>query len=77
MRALASSSTVTRAPAPSEKGPAASVGAKPRADLAIGIRVFHEKFGYGEIIDIDGNKLEVEFDQAGSKRVLDSFVKLA
>ncbi len=76
-RALASSSTVTRAPAPSEKGPAASGGAKPRADLAIGIRVFHEKFGYGEIIDIDGNKLEVEFDQAGSKRVLDSFVKLA
>lgn len=76
-RALASSSTVTRAPAPSEKGPAASVGAKARADLAIGMRVFHEKFGYGEIMDIDGNKLEVEFDQAGSKRVLDSFVKLA
>ncbi|KTE17843.1 DNA helicase II [Sphingopyxis sp. H115] len=75
-RALASSSTITRAPAPSEKGPAASVGAKPRSDLAIGARVFHEKFGYGEIIDIDGNKLEVEFDQAGSKRVLDSFVKL-
>ncbi|MDK2760483.1 MAG: UvrD-helicase domain-containing protein [Sphingopyxis sp.] len=74
-RALASSSTVTRAPAPSEKGPAASVGAKARADLAVGMRVFHEKFGYGEIMDIDGNKLEVEFDQAGSKRVLDSFVK--
>ena len=76
-RALASSSTVTRAPAPSEKGPAASVGAKPRSDLAIGMRVFHEKFGYGEIIDVDGNKLEVEFDQAGSKRVLDGFVKSA
>ncbi|HEV2599746.1 ATP-dependent helicase [Sphingopyxis sp.] len=76
-RALASSSTVTRAPAPSEKGPAASVGAKARSDLAIGMRVFHEKFGYGEIMDIDGNKLEVEFDQAGSKRVLDSFIKLA
>ncbi|MBO9697607.1 MAG: UvrD-helicase domain-containing protein [Sphingopyxis sp.] len=76
-RAAAQSSTVTRAPAPSERGPAASVGAKPRSDLAIGIRVFHEKFGYGEIMDIDGNKLEVEFDQAGSKRVLDSFVTLA
>ena len=61
----------------SERGPAASVGAKPRGDLAIGLRVFHEKFGYGEIIDIDGNKLEVEFDQAGSKRVLDSFVRAA
>ena len=76
-RALASSSTVTRAPAPSEKGPAASVGAKARSDLAIGMRVFHEKFGYGEIIDVDGNKLEVEFAQAGSKRVLDGFVKPA
>ncbi|HEV7313384.1 ATP-dependent helicase [Sphingopyxis sp.] len=76
-RAVAGSSTITRAPAPSEKGPAASVGAKARADLAIGMRVFHEKFGYGEIMDIDGNKLEVEFEQAGSKRVLDSFIKLA
>ena len=76
-RAMAASTTITRAPAPSERGPAASVGAKARSDLAIGMRVFHEKFGYGEIIDIDGNKLEVEFEQAGSKRVLDSFVKLA
>ncbi|MGV1683166.1 ATP-dependent helicase [Sphingopyxis sp. NJF-3] len=76
-RAVAGSSTIIRAPAPSEKAPAASVGAKPRADLAIGMRVFHEKFGYGEIIDIDGNKLEVEFEQAGSKRVLDGFVRLA
>jgi len=76
-RATAQSATITRAPAPSERGPAASVGAKARSDLAIGMRVFHEKFGYGEIIDIDGNKLEVEFDQAGGKRVLDSFVKLA
>ncbi|WP_231728055.1 ATP-dependent helicase [Sphingopyxis sp. H050] len=76
-RAVAASSTVTRAPAPSERGPAASVGAKPRSDLAIGMRVFHEKFGYGEIVDIDGNKLDVEFDQAGSKKVLDGFVRAA
>jgi DNA helicase-2/ATP-dependent DNA helicase PcrA len=76
-RAVASSSTITRAPAPSEKGPAASVGAKPRSDLAIGMRVFHEKFGYGEIVDIDGNKLDVEVDQAGSKKVLDGFVRAA
>jgi DNA helicase-2/ATP-dependent DNA helicase PcrA len=76
-RAVASSSTIPRALAPSEKGPAASVGAKPRSDLAIGMRVFHEKFGYGEIVDIDGNKLDVEFDQAGSKKVLDGFVRAA
>lgn len=76
-RAVASSSTVTRASAPSEKGPAASIGAKARSDLAIGMRVFHEKFGYGDITDIDGNKLEVEFEHAGTKRVLDSFITLA
>ncbi len=56
---------------------AASYAQKPRSDLAIGQRVFHEKFGYGEIIEMDGNKLEVEFEQAGSKRVIDSFVKAA
>jgi len=76
-RAVAGASTITRAPAPSERAPAASVGARPRADLAIGMRVFHEKFGYGAITDIDGNKLEVEFEQAGTKRVLDGFVKPA
>ncbi|PKQ00060.1 MAG: DNA helicase II [Alphaproteobacteria bacterium HGW-Alphaproteobacteria-13] len=76
-RAVTASSTITRAPAPSEGAPAASVGAKARADLAIGCRVFHEKFGYGAIADIDGNKLEVDFEQAGTKRVLDSFIRLA
>jgi DNA helicase-2/ATP-dependent DNA helicase PcrA len=76
-RAVAQANTVTRSPAPSERGPAAAIGAKPRSDLAIGTRVFHEKFGYGEITDMDGNKLEVEFEQAGNKRVLDSFIRLA
>lgn len=74
-RAVAQSSSAARSPAPSERSPAASIGAKPRADLAIGQRVFHEKFGYGQIVDMDGNKLEVDFEQSGSKRVLDSFVK--
>ncbi|MDP3677198.1 MAG: UvrD-helicase domain-containing protein [Novosphingobium sp.] len=54
---------------------AASFAAKPRADIAIGCRVFHDKFGYGEVIDQDGNKLEIEFETAGRKRVIDSFVK--
>nr|WP_235912871.1 UvrD-helicase domain-containing protein [Croceibacterium salegens] len=56
---------------------AASFAAKPRSDIAIGARVFHEKFGYGEVIDQEGNKLEIEFEQAGTKRVIDSFVSLA
>ena len=53
---------------------AASFAAKPRGDLAIGARVFHTKFGYGAVAEIEGNKLEVDFEHAGRKRVLDSFV---
>lgn len=56
---------------------AISLGNKGRSDLAIGQRVFHNKFGYGQIAEIEGNKLEIDFDQAGRKRVLDSFVTLA
>jgi DNA helicase II / ATP-dependent DNA helicase PcrA len=55
---------------------AISLGNKGRSDLAIGMRVFHEKFGYGLIEDIEGNKLEIEFEMAGRKRVVDSFVKV-
>jgi DNA helicase-2/ATP-dependent DNA helicase PcrA len=39
-----------------------------------GARVFHQKFGPGTVIGVDGNKLTVEFDKAGRKMVLDSFV---
>ncbi len=38
-------------------------------------RVFHQKFGYGHIASIDGNKLTINFDKAGQKRVVDSFVE--
>ena len=50
-------------------------GDKP--DLSIGQRVFHQKFGYGRIIAVDGNKLDIEFEKAGSKKVLDSFIEVA
>jgi len=56
---------------------AASFAAKARSDLAVGTRVFHDKFGYGAVAEQDGNKLEIDFDSAGRKRVLDSFVKPA
>ena len=56
---------------------AASFAAKPRADIAVGQRVFHDKFGYGEVVDQEGNKLEIEFEAAGRKRVIDSFVSVA
>ena len=56
---------------------AASFAAKPRTDLRVGARVFHDKFGYGTVEGQEGNKLEIEFEQAGRKRVIDSFVKPA
>ena len=59
------------------KRSAASFAAKARTDVAIGARVFHEKFGCGEVTDQEGNKLEIAFEKAGTKRVIDSFVKLA
>jgi DNA helicase-2/ATP-dependent DNA helicase PcrA len=55
---------------------AVSLGNKGRDDLALGMRVFHGKFGYGVIAVIEGNKLEIDFEHAGRKRVLDSFVSL-
>lgn len=56
--------------------PAISLGNKGRDDLSVGMRVFHQKFGYGSIAEIEGNKLEIDFEQAGRKRVMDSFVSL-
>ncbi len=42
---------------------------------AVGMRVFHQKFGYGRVAQVDGNKLTVDFDKAGRKKVVDSFVE--
>ncbi|MBX9644317.1 MAG: UvrD-helicase domain-containing protein [Novosphingobium sp.] len=56
---------------------AASFAAKPRSDVGLGVRVFHEKFGYGTVTAQEGNKLEIEFETAGPKRMIDSFVKVA
>jgi DNA helicase-2/ATP-dependent DNA helicase PcrA len=39
-----------------------------------GDRVFHDKFGTGTIVNIEGSKLDIQFDKAGHKRVLDSFI---
>ncbi len=43
--------------------------------IAVGARVFHQKFGYGVVTGTDDSKLDVEFDKAGFKRVLDSYVE--
>ncbi|MGQ0660575.1 ATP-dependent helicase [Sphingosinicella sp.] len=65
------------ASAPREsRASAVSLGNPGRADIAIGQRVFHSKFGYGTVAEIEGNKLEIDFEHSGRKRVLDSFVSV-
>ena len=40
----------------------------------LGDRVFHQKFGYGAVIAIEGDKLEIAFDKAGTKKVVAKFI---
>ena len=40
----------------------------------VGERVFHQKFGYGEVLSIEGDKLEIAFDKAGTKKVIAKFI---
>ena len=44
------------------------------ASFTLGERVFHQKFGYGAVVDIEGDKVEVEFDKAGTKKVVSQFL---
>ncbi|MEW9804934.1 ATP-dependent helicase [Mesorhizobium sp. ZMM04-5] len=43
----------------------------------VGDRVFHQKFGNGNVAAVEGNKLTIDFDKAGQKKVLDGFVRPA
>ncbi len=43
----------------------------------IGDRVFHQKFGYGEVMELEGDRLDIEFDEAGSKKIIADFVSKA
>ena len=54
--------------------PGASAGGE---GYAAGDRVFHQKFGYGRIRAVDGDKLEIVFDKAGTKKIIDRFVQPA
>jgi len=44
---------------------------------SVGERVFHQKFGYGAIIGIEGDKLEIDFEKAGTKKVVARFISAA
>jgi DNA helicase-2/ATP-dependent DNA helicase PcrA len=43
--------------------------------FVVGQRVFHQKFGGGAVQAVDGDKLQVAFDKAGTKTVIHSFVE--
>ncbi len=62
-----------RDPAPWE-----AQGRPARADaVSVGQRVFHQKFGYGQVTAVDEDRLDIDFEKAGQKRVLDRFVEKA
>ncbi len=54
---------------------AVSVSAPGASRFAVGERVFHQKFGYGKISAVEGQKLTVDFDHSGPKKVIDTFVE--
>jgi len=49
----------------------------PNAGMAVGQRVFHQKFGYGRVTGVEDDRLDIAFEKAGQKRVLDRFVEKA
>ena len=51
-----------------------TIDAQAVSSFTEGDRVFHQKFGYGEVMEIEGDKLLIEFDKAGTKRVVGKFV---
>lgn len=55
----------------------ASADPKAGSGWTKGDRVFHQKFGYGQVRLIEGNKLVVDFEKAGEKKVIDTFVEKA
>ncbi len=59
------------------EGELVAASTAPSAGFAEGARVFHQKFGNGTVVEVEGNKLTVAFDKAGQKKLLDSFVKAA
>jgi DNA helicase-2/ATP-dependent DNA helicase PcrA len=51
-----------------------TIDMKASASFTLGDRVFHKKFGYGEVMEIEGDKLTIEFDHAGTKKLVAGFV---
>lgn len=75
-RALSTGYETKQARVPETTRSAASFAAKARTDVTLGAQVFHDKFGEGTVTGQEGNKLTIQFETAGEKRVIDSFVKV-
>ena len=54
---------------------AAAIDLTAVSSFMVGDRVFHQKFGYGAVTDIEGDKLTVDFEKAGEKKVVARFVR--
>jgi DNA helicase-2/ATP-dependent DNA helicase PcrA len=76
-RANASSSYRTRPPMIEAQAYSIQTSDPSATQFARGERIFHQKFGYGIINAVEGNKLTVDFDKAGEKKVIDQFVQRA
>jgi DNA helicase-2/ATP-dependent DNA helicase PcrA len=61
---------------PGWQKPAATAPAFDPDEYQLGQRIFHQKFGYGMILSMDGDKLEISFEKAGKKKVMAGFVEL-
>ena len=54
-----------------------TIDAEAESAFSIGDRVFHQKFGYGDVISVEGDKLGIDFDKAGTKHVVGRFLVAA
>ncbi len=80
-RAQAARKETSNRPAPPDINPSGRLVAhsdpEATSGLKLGQRIFHMKFGYGRIAAIDGTKLTVDFEKAGRKKVVETFVEAA
>ena len=53
------------------------INATALSSFAMGDRAFHDKFGYGTVVGIEGDKLDIAFDKAGIKKIVARFLRSA
>ena len=53
------------------------INATALSSFVMGDRAFHDKFGYGTVVGIEGDKLDIAFDKAGIKKIVARFVRSA